>query len=189
MPTETHPKTKRRRYRTRMFDDRLSFPTTSEQVRQLQAESDAEERSVASLVREAIDESLPRLRRRRKHRQTPGELPARRRRRTSEPLAAAPEADTSHQWIVRRLLGNPQKQEVVPTKTDPPPADREVVLWPQRCAGNRFSEREMARLGKEKRRQHPGIGDAGEAARPDRGIRLDRRTETSPRQMTSDRRP
>ena len=93
MPAETSPKTKRRRYRTRMFDNRLSFPTTSEQVRQLQAESDAEERSVASLVREAIDESLPRLRRRRKHRQTPGELPARRRRRTSEPLAAAPEAD------------------------------------------------------------------------------------------------
>ena len=127
MPTETHPKTKRRRYRTRMFDDRLSLPTTSEQMRQLQAESDAEERSVASLVREAIDEFLPRLRRRRrKHQQTPGELPARRRRRTSEPLAAAPEADTSRQWIVRRLLGDPQKQEVVPTKTDPP---RQTVKW------------------------------------------------------------
>ena len=42
MPTEfPNQKTKRRRYRTRMFDDRFSFPTTSEQVRQLQAESDA----------------------------------------------------------------------------------------------------------------------------------------------------
>ena len=36
--------------------NRLSLSTTSEQVRQLQAESDAEGRSVASLVREAIDE-------------------------------------------------------------------------------------------------------------------------------------
>ena len=67
----------RRRYRTRMFDNRLSLPTTSEQVRQLQAESDAEKRSVASLVREAIDRFLPRLRdRRRKHRQPPDEPPA-----------------------------------------------------------------------------------------------------------------
>ena len=63
MPTETpNQKPKRRRYRTRMFDDRLSFPTTSEQVRQLQVESEAEGRSVASLIREAIDQFLPRLR-------------------------------------------------------------------------------------------------------------------------------
>ena len=53
MPRETpHPKPgslpRRRRYRTRMFDNRLSFPTTSEQVRQLQAESNAKGRSVAS---------------------------------------------------------------------------------------------------------------------------------------------
>ena len=84
MPTEfPDKKTKRRRYRTRMFDDRLSFPTTSEQVRQLQAESEAEGRSVASLVREAIDAFLPRLRkRRRKHQRTP-----------LEPPAAAPKAD------------------------------------------------------------------------------------------------
>ena len=62
---------KRRRYRTRMFDDRFSFPTTSEQVRQLQAESDAQGRSVASLIREAIDEFLPRLRGRRRKRERP----------------------------------------------------------------------------------------------------------------------
>ena len=43
-----------------MFDNRLSLPATSEQVRQLQAEADAEKRSVASLVREAIDQFLPR---------------------------------------------------------------------------------------------------------------------------------
>ena len=77
MPTEFPNKNnKRRRYRTRMFDNRFSFPTTSEQVRQLQAESDAEGRSVASLVREAIDEFLPRLRgRRRKRQRTPLEPP------------------------------------------------------------------------------------------------------------------
>ena len=73
MPTEIpNKKNKRRRYRTRIFNDRLSFPATSEQVRQLQAESDAEGRSVASLIREAIDQFLPRLRkRRRKHQRTP----------------------------------------------------------------------------------------------------------------------
>ena len=73
MPTEfPNKKPKRRRYRTRMFDNRLSFPATSEQVRQLQAESEAEGRSVASLAREAIDQFLPRLRgRRRKRRRQP----------------------------------------------------------------------------------------------------------------------
>ena len=73
MPTEfPNQKTKRRRYRTRMFDNRLSPSlTTSEQVRQLQAEADAEKRSVASLVREAIDQFLPRLRDRRRKRQRP----------------------------------------------------------------------------------------------------------------------
>ena len=50
MPTEFPNKNnKRRRYRTRMFDDRFSFPTTSEQVRQLQAESDAD-KGEASLL-------------------------------------------------------------------------------------------------------------------------------------------
>ena len=107
---------KRRRYRTRMFDDRLSLPATSEQVRQLQAESEAEKRSVASLVRQAIDEFLPRLRgRRRKHRRTP-----------LEPPAAAPKADNRLQRAVRRLLGAPQKQEMVLTKTDPP---GQTVKW------------------------------------------------------------
>ena len=111
MPTEFPNKNnKRRRYRTRMFDNRFSFPTTSEQVRQLQAESDAEGRSGASLVREAIDEFLPRLRgRRRKHQRTP-----------LEPPAAAPKADIPLQRAVRRLLGDPQKQRSVLTKTDPP---------------------------------------------------------------------
>ena len=111
MPTEFPNKNnKRRRYRTRMFDDRFSFPTTSEQVRQLQAESDAQGRSVASLVREAIDEFLPRLRgRRRKRQRTP-----------LEPPAGAVKADIPLQRAVRRLLGAPQKQEVVRTKTDPP---------------------------------------------------------------------
>ena len=80
MPTDfPNQKTKRRRYRTRMFDKRLSFPTTSEQVRQLQAESEAEGRSGASLIREAIDAFLPRLRKRQR---TPGALPVRRKRRT-----------------------------------------------------------------------------------------------------------
>ena len=117
MPTELpNKKTKRRRYRTRMFDDRFSFPATSEQVRQLQAESDAEGRSVASLVREAIDEFLPRLRgRRRKHRRTP-----------LEPPAGAVKADNRLQRAVRRLLGDPQKQEMVLTKTDPP---GQTVKW------------------------------------------------------------
>ena len=102
---------KRRRYRTRMFDNRLSFPTSSEQVRQLQAESEAEERSVASLIREAIDQFLPRLRnRRRKRQRTPG-----------KPLADAPKVDNRLQRAVRRLLGDPQKQKAVLTKTDPPP--------------------------------------------------------------------
>ena len=117
MPTETpDKKTKRRRYRTRMFDDRLSFPATSEQVRQLQAESDAEGRSVASLVREAIDQFLPRLRKRlRKHQRTP-----------LEPLAVAPQAHLRLQRTVRRLLGDPQKQEGVRTQTVPP---GQTVKW------------------------------------------------------------
>ena len=117
MPTEFPNKNnKRRRYRTRMFDDRFSFPTTSEQVRQLQAESEAEGRSGASLVREAIDEFLPRLRgRRRKRQRTP-----------LEPLAAAPKADIPLHGAVRRLLGDPQKQRTVLTKTDPP---GQTVKW------------------------------------------------------------
>ena len=128
MPTDfPNQKTKRRRYRTRMFDNRLSFPTTSEQVRQLQAESEAEGRSVASLIREAIDAFLPRLRKRRKRQRTPGALPVRRKRRTPiEPLADAPKADNRLQRAVRRLLGDPQKQEVVRTKTDPP---GQTVKW------------------------------------------------------------
>ena len=66
-----NPKKPRQRYRTRMFDNRLSLPATSEQMRQLQAEWAAEKRSVASLVREAIDQFLPRLRDRRRKRERP----------------------------------------------------------------------------------------------------------------------
>ena len=102
MPTDfPNQKTKRRRYRTRMFDKRLSFPTTSEQVRQLQAESEAEGRSGASLIREAIDALLPRLRKRRKRQRTP-----------IEPLADAPKAVPRLQAIVQQLYGDPQKKEV-----------------------------------------------------------------------------
>ena len=92
----------RRRYRTRMFDNRLSLPTTSEQVRQLQAESDAEGRSVASLVREAIDQFLPRLRdRRRKHRQPPDGQSA---------VTTKTKSDNIVQGTARRLLGEPQRR-------------------------------------------------------------------------------
>ena len=108
MPTEfPNKKPKRRRYRTRMFDDRFSFPTTSEQVRQLQAESDAEGRSGASLVREAIDEFLPRLRgRRRKHQRT-----------LLEPPADAPKADRS--WLARRSQERPLTCDFAPLLSEP----------------------------------------------------------------------
>ena len=100
MSTEfPNKKTKRRRYRTRMFDDRFSFPTTSEQVRQLQAESDAEGRSVASLVREAIDEFLPRLRGRR-----------RKRERSPDGQSTGRTEVGLPQRTVLRLLGEPQKR-------------------------------------------------------------------------------
>ena len=102
-----NPKKPRRRYRTRMFDNRLSLPATSEQVRQLQAEADAEKRSVASLVREAIDQFLPRLRHRRRKRERPpdgqsagrteGDLPQKRLLGDS-------------QKTLLRLLGEPQKR-------------------------------------------------------------------------------
>ena len=105
MPENPNPKTgtlprRRRRYRTRMFDKQLSFPTTSAQVRQLQAESDAEQRSVTSLVREAIDQFLPRLRKRRR----------KRRANPDERSAASPRTGISFQGkIVRRLLGEPTR--------------------------------------------------------------------------------
>ena len=102
-----NPKKPRRRYRTRMFDNRLSLPATSEQVRQLQAEADAEKRSVASLVREAIDQFLPRLRDRRRKRERPpdgqsagrteGDLPQKR-------------LFGDSQKTLLRLLGEPQKR-------------------------------------------------------------------------------
>ena len=90
---------RRRRYRTRMFDNRLSFPTTSEQVHQLQAESDAEGRSVASLIREAIDRFLPRLRKRRRSGTAQTPAPDR---------AAAGEGRFEQK--ARRLLGDPEER-------------------------------------------------------------------------------
>ena len=116
----------------------------------------------------------------------------RKHQRTSlEPPAAATQAYILLHGAVRGLLGAPQKQKAVLTKTDPPGQTVKWVLWPQRCAGNRFSERELVRRGKEKRRHHPGIGDAGKAARPGRGAQLDKGTGTSPgpAAMTGDRRP
>lgn len=82
-----------------MFDNRLSLPTTSEQVRQLQAESDAEKRSIASLVREAIGQFLPRLRDRRRKRERP-----------PDEQSAGRTVRGRLQKTVRRLLGEPQKR-------------------------------------------------------------------------------
>ena len=107
-----NPKKPRRRYRTRMFDNRLSLPATSEQVRQLQAEADAEKRSVASLVREAIDQFLPRLRHRRRKRERPpdgqsagrteGDLPQKRvlgnSKKTLLKLLGEPQKRTAKEW-------------------------------------------------------------------------------------------
>ena len=64
---------KRQRYRTRMFDSALSFPTTSDQVKQIGVESEAEQRSVASLLREAVDQFIPRIRDRRRKRERKGQ--------------------------------------------------------------------------------------------------------------------
>ena len=63
----------RRRYRIKLFHAHLSLPTTPEQMRKLQEESEAEKRSVASLVREAIDLFIPRLRDRRRKRDRKGQ--------------------------------------------------------------------------------------------------------------------
>ena len=83
-----------------MFDHQLSFPTTSAQVRALQAEADAQRRSVASLVREAIDRFLPQLRERRRKRQA----------NPDEQSAVSPRTGISFQEkIVRRLLGEPTR--------------------------------------------------------------------------------
>ena len=101
-----NPKKPRRRYRTRMFDNRLSLPATSEQVRQLQAESDAEKRSVASLVREAIDQFLPRLRDRRRKRERPPDGQSAGRTEGGLPQKRIGES----QKTVLRLLGEPQKR-------------------------------------------------------------------------------
>ena len=119
MPAETSPKTKRRRYRTRMFDNRLSFPTTSEQVLELQAESDAEGRSVASLVREAIEQFLPRLRdRRRKRQQPPG-----------GPSAARAGMGHGFEPKARRLLGDPQARTAQEWRYGSLKINLETGLW------------------------------------------------------------
>ena len=98
---------KPRRYRTGMFDNRLSLSATSEQVRQLQAESEAEKRSVASLVREAIDQFLPRLRDRRRKRERPpdGQSAGR-----TEGGGAQNRFLGQSQETLLQLLGEPQKR-------------------------------------------------------------------------------
>ena len=126
MPTEfPNKKTKRRRYRTRMFDNRLSFPTTSEQVRQLQAEADAEKRSVASLVREAIDQFLPRLRDRRRKRERPpdGQSAG----RTEGVLPQKPHLGDSQKTLLR-LLGEPQKRTAREWRYGPPKGSLKINL-------------------------------------------------------------
>ena len=112
--------TKRRRYRTRMCDARLSLTTTSKQVRQLQAEADKEERSVASLVREAIDSFLPRLRKRRRKRR-PGVGPAQSRE------AAAGEGRFALR--ARHLLGEPQERTARVWRYGSLRIDLETGLW------------------------------------------------------------
>ena len=91
-----------------MFDNRLSLPATSEQMRQLQAESEAEKRSVASLVREAIDQFLPRLRDRRRKRERPpdGQSAG---RTEGDDLPQKRILGNSKKTLLR-LLGEPQKR-------------------------------------------------------------------------------
>ena len=70
-------------------------------------------------------------------------------------------------------LGRSAKAREGPNPDRSPGADREVVLWPHRFAGNRSAKRDLVRLGKGNTRQCPGLGDAGKAARSGRGDRLD----------------
>ena len=121
-PPETGPLPRRRRYRTRMFDHQLSFPTTSEQARQLQAESDAQGRSVASLVREAIDRFLPRLRERRRRRRRSGTAPT--------PAPDRPAAGEGHiAQQARRLLGDPEERTAREWRYGSLRIDLETGLW------------------------------------------------------------
>ena len=62
-------KQKATHYRERLFDRALSFTTTSEQAEDLEVESEEERRSVSSLLREAVDQYIPRLRDRRRKRE------------------------------------------------------------------------------------------------------------------------
>ena len=103
-----------------MFDDRLSFPTTSEQAGQLQAESDAEGRSVAFLVREAIDQFLPRLRdrRRKRRRQPPG-----------GPSAARARMGRGFEPKARQLLGDPQARTAREWRYGSLKINLETGLW------------------------------------------------------------
>ena len=103
-----------------MFDDRLSFPATSEQVRQLQAESEAEKRSVASLVREAIDQFLPRLRKRRRKR---------RRQPPGGPSAARARMGRGFEPKARRLLGDPQARTAREWRYGSLKINLETGLW------------------------------------------------------------
>ena len=190
MPTDfPNQKTKRRRYRTRMFDKRLSFP---DHIR-----TSAAAASGVGSGREKRRFSDPRG-----HRRVPS--PAAQASANPRRATCAEEAANPHRAPCGRAQGRQPppagraaalrrsaKARGGPNQDRSPRTDREVVLWPQRCAGNRFSEREMARLGNEKRRQHPGIGDAGKAARPDRGARLDKGIgpRPGPAAMTGDLRP
>ena len=126
MPENPHPENgplpRRRRYRTRMFDNRLSFPTTSAQVRQLQAASDAERRSVASLVREAIDRFLPRLRERRRKCRRSGTAP------TPAPDRAAA-GEGRFEQKARRLLGDPEERTAREWRYGSLRIDLETGLW------------------------------------------------------------
>ena len=66
-------KQKATRYRERLFDRALSFTTTTEQAEDLEVESEEERRSVSSLLREAVDQYIPRLRDRRRKRERKGQ--------------------------------------------------------------------------------------------------------------------
>ena len=62
------PKEPRPRFRLKLFERKLTVPVTGEMAQRLEAESGAEELSVAELIRRCVDIGLPRLRDRRRKR-------------------------------------------------------------------------------------------------------------------------
>ena len=56
------PKEPRPRFRLKLFERKLTVPVTGEMAQRLEAESGAEELSVAELIRRCVDIGLPRLR-------------------------------------------------------------------------------------------------------------------------------